>query len=558
MFIKTSRTNGYEYIKLVESYRDENNVTRHNVLFNFGRADKIKDTKSFANIVKRLCEIANIPLAETKPELDCSEAQMLKYGYLPYLKLWEKLGIGNTMRQMQSKTKCSFSLSEAAFLMVAQHLLSPKSKLATYEHQEDYLGLPDVELHQLYRTLEKLGEYKESIEDDLFRENYIKIGHKVDVVFYDVTTFAFESVIADELRNFGYSKDCKFKEVQVVMGLLIDSNGLPIGYELFSGNTFDGKTMTAAIKNIQKRFGISKVIIVADRGLNSKGNLNAIKEAGYGYIVASKIKSMSKAVQEQIFDDAGYVIVSPEFRYKTIGYMNCFKDEEGRLCKLEENLVVSFSAKRANKDRKDRQRLIDKAAKLLANPADIKSSKKRGGKKYISVSNSTESYSLDEKRIEADSKFDGYYGIQSSEKTMPADEIIGAYRTLWRIEESFRVMKSTLEVRPVFHWKPERIHGHFVVCFLAFMLERKLEMLLNEQEIDNSPERIREALNSMQLAKVTLNDETVYIKAKGQPLANHICRILKLKLPQNINTEEQLASIFEIEQKTLWGQTCLF
>jgi transposase len=559
MFIKTSRANGYEYIKLVESYRDENNVTRHNVLFNFGRADQIKNTKSFINIAKRLCEIAGIGITESTPKLDCSEAQMLKYGYLPYLSLWEKLGIGNSLRKMQTKTRCKFSLIDATFLMAAQHLLMPKSKLATCGYQENYLGLHETKLHHLYRTLEKLAEHKEAIEGDLFKENYIKVGHKVDVVFYDVTTSAFESVIADELKNFGFSKDCKFKEVQVVMGLLIDSNGLPIGYELFPGNTFDGKTMVAALGNIQKRFGINKVIIVADRGLNSKGNLTAIKEAGYGYIVASKIKGLKKQVKEQIFDGAGYVSVSDEFRYKTIDYMNCFKDENGRLHNLHETLVVSFSQKRANKDRQDRQRLIDKANKMLCNPSSIKSAGKRGGKKYIVTNNSkTETYSLDENRIELDSSYDGYYGIQSSEKEMPASEIIDAYHTLWRIEESFRVMKSTLEARPVFHWTPQRIHGHFVVCFLAFMLERKLEMLLNEQGVDNSPGRIKEALNSMQLAKVMINDETLYIKARNQPLANHICRLLKLKQPKNINTEEELKNIFEIEQKTLWGQICLF
>ena len=559
MFIKATKSKGYEYIKLVESYRDENKVTRHRILFNFGRSDLIKNSKSFINMVKKLCEIAEIGIADSNHTFDCSEAQILEYGYLPYLKLWETLGIGNSLRKMQSTTKCKFSMNDAAFLMAAQRLLLPKSKLATYEYQGNYYDLPEIKLHQLYRTLKRLGEYKETLEDDLFQENYIKVGHKVDVVFYDVTTFAFESVIVDELKNFGFSKDCKFKEVQVVMGLLIDSNGLPIGYELFPGNTFDGKTMVTALKNIQKRFGINKVIIVADRGLNSKDNLKAIKDAGYGYIVASKIKGMKETVHEQIFNEADYINVSEDFRYKTIDYVNRFKDETGTFHSLTENLVVSFSQKRANKDMKDRQRLIDKAKKLLEKPADIKSSNKRGGKKYIVTETSaTEKYSLDEKLIKHDSKFDGYYGIQSSEIEMSATDIIEAYRTLWRIEESFKVMKSTLEVRPVFHWRSEYIHGHFVLCFLAFMLERKLEMLINEQEIENSPKKIQEALNSMQLAKVSLNNETVYIKAKNKPLANHICRILKLKQPQNINNEDQLREVFEIARKDPWGQLCLF
>jgi transposase len=233
--------------------------------------------------------------------------------------------------------------------MAAQHLLQPRSKLATYEYQEKYIGLKRVELRNLYRTLDSLGENKERIENKLFVENYTKAGNKVDVVFYDVTTFAFESVIADELRNFGFSKDCKFNEVQVVMGLMIDSNGFPIGYELFPGNTFDGKTMLKALENVQKRFGVNKVVIVADRGLNSKNNLNLIKAAGYGYIVASKIKSMKKEMIEKILDSAGYVGVSEEFRYKVIGYENVFKDDDGRLHRLPENLIASYSEKRAGK-----------------------------------------------------------------------------------------------------------------------------------------------------------------------------------------------------------------
>ena len=556
MFIKTTKAKDYEYIKLVESYRDENNVTRHKVLFNFGRLDLIKNSKSFVNMVKRLCEIAEIGVAEA-PRLDCGEAEMLKYGYLPYLTLWNNLGISNCLSRIQNGTKCEYSLDETVFLMAAQRLLLPKSKLATYEYQENYIGLRQARLEQLYRALDKLGEHKERIENELFYENYSKVGNTVDVVFYDVTTFAFESVIADELRNFGFSKDCKFNEVQVVMGLLVDSNGFPIGYELFPGNTFDGKTMLGALANIKKRFGVNKVVIVADRGLNSKGNLALIREAGYGYIVASKIKSMKREVIEQILDSEGYAKVSDDFKYKVLDYANTFRDEAGKLQTLDENLVVSYSEKRANKDRSDRDRLIEKAKKLLEHPSFIKSQSKRGGRKYLESAGET-AYSLNEEAIEKDRAFDGYYGIQTSERSMSAEEIIDAYRKLWRIEESFRIMKSSLEVRPVFHWKPSRIHGHFVLCFLAFMMERRLEALLREAEIEHSPERIREALNGMQLAKLRLNGEETFIKAKNSPLANQVCKLLRIKLPHNINSLDEINEFLAPHKKCSWGQLSLF
>jgi len=378
----------------------------------------------FINMVKKLCEIAELPTVGkcTTALSDCSEATMLNYGYLAYAEILERLGIASCLRSIHDKSKISFQFTDTAFLMAAQHLLRPRSKLATYERQDSYLGRKKVKLQHLYRTLDKLCEEKEFIENELFERNYRVYGQKVDVVFYDVTTFAFESVIADELKNFGFSKDCKFNEVQVVMGLLMDTNGLPIGYELFAGNTFDGKTLVKSLENIKKRFGINRVIIVADRGINSKGNLNLIKEAGYGYIVASKIRIMSKKILTEIFDQSSYTSLKDEdgdtFSYKTISFLNTFTDENKEKHLLEESLVVSFSEKRAKKDRSDRERLIEKAKKLLQNPENIKASNKRGGRKYLSDSSPQEAtWELDEKKIAQDTCFDGYYAYRPVKKS---------------------------------------------------------------------------------------------------------------------------------------------
>lgn len=156
--------------------------------------------------------------------------------------------------------------------MTVQHLLKPRSKLGTYHHQDRYVQLPPVDLSHLYRSLDVLWEQKETLEEYLFFKNRHLFNLKVDVVFYDVTTFHFESAKADTLKDFGYSKAGKFKEVQVVLGLLMDGEGRPIGYELFPGSTFEGNTLETALEKLEQRFGIHGVIIVADRGLNSKFN----------------------------------------------------------------------------------------------------------------------------------------------------------------------------------------------------------------------------------------------------------------------------------------------
>jgi len=562
LFIKTTRVKGFEYIKLVESYRD-NGTTRHRVLFNFGRADLIKKDESFLRIVKRLCEVAGFRVADANsaslPD-DCGEATFYNYGYIAYRALWHELGIQDCLEEVESTTKISYSLPEAVFLMAVQHLLDPRSKLSAFQHQRQYFNMDEIDLHHMYRSLDILCDNKEEIEASLFECNYTRVHKQVDVVFYDVTTVSFESQAVDELRNFGFSKECKFNEVQVVMGMIIDSDGIPVGYELFPGNTFDGKTMVKALENIKKRFGISRVIIVADRGLNSKGNLNLIKEAGYGYIMSSKIKGMSAAMREKILSPDGFTVVGdpvengPEpsetgsFRYKVIPYENVFTDENKVKHTLSENLVISFSAERARKDAADRRRLVEKARKLLEEPEKITASNKRGVKKYIAQSNPEGAavWKLAEARIEEDAKFDGYYGIQSSEKNMSAAEIMDAYATLWKIEESFRIMKTTLEVQPVFHWTEDRIHGHFVVCFLAFLMERRMELLLKDTEdrCVSSPERIREALMTAQLAAVSADGRERFIKAKVSPLAQKIFKKLGLKMPANISEKDGILALY--------------
>ena len=562
VFIKTTRANNYEYIKLVESYR-ESGTTKHRVLYNFGRADLIKRDASFLNVVRKLCEIMGIATEHNTPMNpqrifgNCGEAELYNYGYLAYLRLWKDMGIETILEELQSGcTKTQYSIADTVFLMAVQQLLNPGSKLATYRRQNRYVNLKEISLQHLYRSLDKLCDWKEDIETELFKHNYIRMNQKVDVVFYDVTTFAFESVVSDGLRDFGYSKDCKFNEVQVVMGMIIDTNGMPVGYELFPGNTFDGKTMVSALQNIQRRFGIHRVIIVADRGINSKNNLNLIKKAGYGYIMSSRIKKMGAATQAQILGEEGFTVVtdskgSEDFRYKTLPYTHVVTDEEGIRHQLEENLIVSYSPKRAKKDRKDRERLVEKAAELLKHPERIKSSNKRGGKKYIDpVTNESMEWTLASEKIEKDARFDGYYGIQTSELSMTATDVVDAYHTLWKIEESFRIMKSTMEVRPVFHWTPDRIRGHFVLCFLAFLTERKLELVLKgeKDEISASPDRIQESLNAMQLtAVVTDSHDEFFIRVKPDPLGCKIFRLLKMKLPQAVNKKDDLAACFRLD-----------
>lgn len=542
MYIKLTKAKKYTYVQLVEGYREGSKV-KHKVLINLGRLDELQKNSSLEDVVSKLSEIAN-----SRNILDirkCKAEKINNFGYLAYKKLWKIFNLDKILLAIQQSSKTTFDFSNSCLLMVINHLLNPHSKLGIYNNQSIYAQYREVELNHLYRSLDILSESKEELESKLFETNCNLYKLKIDVVFYDVTTFHFESVAKDGLKNFGFSKANKINEVQVVLGMLIDCEGRPIGYELFPGNTFEGKTLGTALDKLESRFGIRNVIIVADRGINSKLNLKRIADKKYGYIVASRIKNLSKKIQSQIFDDAGYQNLEcdkGDINYKVIDYTNKFKDE-GKVVRLTEKLVITYSAKRAEKDRKDRMRLLEKAERLLSDKSLIKSSSKRGGKRYLKEMGNTD-WVLDKAALEKDEKFDGYYGIQTSETNLNVEKILDAYHTLWKIEESFRIMKSTLEVRPIFHWTERRIKGHFVVCFLAFLLERTMEIELRRSGIMASPQGIRDALNSMQLNEVQCNNTTYFLRAQISELGTNIMEALKIKLPPNSG----VANKFDIEK----------
>lgn len=530
MFIKLTKSNRYQYAQIVKAYR-ENGVVKHKVMLNLGRLDQIENNPSIQRLAVRLIEIAKVK--DVVDIGDISEANILNWGYIIYKKIWQKFELDLMLNEIAAFTKTKFNLSDACFLMVISHLLDPQSKRKTHFGQDRYAKLPEASLNSMYRSLDLLCSSKNLLEEKLFYTNRTLFNMTVDMIFYDVTTFSFESVRSNDLKDFGFSKEGKFNEVQVVMGLIVDCEGRPIGYDLFPGNTFDGSTIDAALEKLKKRFNIGKVIIVADKGINSKLNLKKITDKGYGYIFACRIKAMSRKAEGKIFQGPYTEIKYGEetIKYKVIDQINKCRDSQ-EIHELKEKLIITYSSRRADKDRKDRERLIEKAKELLADKAKIRASNKRGGKKYLKDV-SCKNWILDEEAIKRDEAFDGYFGIATNEESLKVEDILNAYHALWKVEESFRIMKSTLEVRPIFHWTEKRIKGHFVVCFLAFLLERTLEFKLKDLR-EASPLSIREAINSLNFAEIEIDKNKYYIKTKGTELSSKILRKLKINPPKNI------------------------
>jgi transposase len=527
MFLKIVRSaQNIDYVYVVEGYRDSSGKIRHRYLFSLGRLEDFLETASFKKLARRALSGS----LERQPDLKkISEGRLLYYGHFLIKKLWDRFNFDEFFSVIGKNKK--FNLAQAVLYMTARHMMLSDSKLGMYETREQFLGFETIGINHLYRALDILSENKEKIEEHLFRKRYNLFNNQIDVVFYDVTSIYFESQSEDVLRKYGFNKDGKIGCVQIVLGLLIDSEGFPIGYEIFPGNTFDGKTLIPFLEKIKKRFSLKRIIIVADRGINSKLNLKKLKEMGYGYIVAMRLKNASEDFLREVFNPEGYIEITTEegiFKYKQTKHVFCIDKEE-----ITDTVVISYSEKRAQKDRIQRQLHIEKAMKLLEEPSLIEGLNKKGVKKYIKTEGQSK-YSLNEELIQKEMMLEGYYAIQSSEETLTAEQILTAYHSLWKIEESFRIMKHTIEVRPVYHWTERRIRGHLVVCFLSFLFMRMLE-----QVSGISSEAIKEALRSITVTEFELEGRTYYLKNKMDKAAKALFKALKVKEPVNLTVKEE-------------------
>jgi len=523
MFIRVIKVKNHSYLNIIETFRQGGKVKQRS-LGSLGRVDKLKTSGQLIKLALNLLEFAQKKVL-LLDNLKLKEISRKNWGAVRILKkIWDDFKFPALFKSITSSRKIQFDFFSAVSLMLLDRLIQPQSKLKSFQKQDYYYQIKTNALQHLYRALDLLAENKEKIENFLFERNVSLFNMSVDVVLYDVTTLYFESVRKDDLRDFGFSKDCKINEVQIILGLLVDLEGRPVGFDLFAGNQFEGHTLKHALEKIKQRFAVNQVIFIGDQAMFSRANLKLISEAKERYIMGARLRNKSREIKEQVLNPEGYsTLVSNEeeiFKFKEI------KNGEDRL-------IVSWSKKRAEKDKKDRERLILKAQKMLENGSQIIS--RRGALKYLEIKSEVNP-ELNTKRIEEEEKWDGYYAIQSNCPELEGAKLLDYYHQLWKIEESFRIFKSHLETRPIFHWTARRIKGHLVLCFMAFLLERTLELELKSQGVEYSAQRIREALSSLEFSQIELEGQTFYLRSAVEGLANELLRAFKIKIPPSLST----------------------
>lgn len=394
--------------------------------------------------------------------------------------------------------------------LVLARLCYPGSKLKTTDHLRRYEGY-ETDEDKIYRYLDKLHNTQKRAVQQISYEHTLKIlDNKISIVFYDVTTLYFEIEQEDTLRKAGYSKDGKHHCPQIVLGLLVSTGGYPLAYEIYKGNKFEGDTMLPVVNLFKRTYKIQDLVIVADAGLLSNKNIEALQQNHCQYILGARIKNESSAVKKQILA------------------LSLKNGENHIIQKDEQNkIVISYSDSRAKKDEYNRQRGILKLEKLISSKKLTKNQiNNKGYNKFLKMTGTIDVI-LNQAKIEQDKKWDGLKGYLTN-TMLSKDDIISNYGHLWKIEKAFRVAKNDIKIRPIYHQLPHRIEAHICIAFVAYKIYKELERQLKQLGTELSPEK------AIEIAK------TIYCIKAQKPKSNEILNRILL-----LNEEQQsLAKLF--------------
>jgi transposase len=520
-FIRVEKKKSGSYIRILESYRDAQGKSTHRILYSLGKVEDYTPEQLRAIGIK-LFELGG---GEVKQLLkgDVEELGRYNYGYqFIYTKVLTHFGLTDVFRRITKKSKLTFDFHNTILLMLLERLQDPCSKRSNFHNQSEYLNLPKIELHHLYRSLDKLDANSDLIQNNIYQTGRDLFNSKLDVVFYDVTTFYFESdVVKDnELRQMGFGKDGKIGHTQILFSMLIDRDKNPIGYRVYKGNTYEGDTFSQALKDLKLNYDIEKVIVVADRGMLSKKNIGLIDEQGYEFILGERLKSLPTEVKESLIDITKY---KSEWTYE---------DNNGQSIKIkyttmeygDKTIICTYSDKRARKDQHERNEKVAKAHQMLGNPTSLKTKQRRF---YIKQVN-TNKYELDQSKIDEAAKYDGFLAIATN-TTLPTAAVLDNYKQLFKIEHSFRTFKSHLETRPMFHWTDSRIKGHICLCYIAFCLQNYVLQKTNKLQTKLTEASLRKALDKMQVSLISSANEQLYIKSSPTECETKILQAMGIK-----------------------------
>jgi transposase len=516
------------YLSIGQGYRDKDGKVKSKTVKSLGYVDELEaqypnPVEHFAGEVERMNDEAR---RERTPEtvrfdmremLEIGESER-NIGYAALSKLYYELEIDTFLSNHHRSSKAEYDLNSIMKLLVYSRILSPGSKKAAYEGRGRYFDKMEFSLDDVYRALTELAKMKDGMLAWMHERVLRSYGSDTTLVYYDVTNYYFEIDEEDDMRRNGVRNEHRPNPI-VQMGLFMDSGGIPMAYSLFPGNCNDCLTLAPIMGSVRKKFNPGKMVVVADKGMNTADNVYYIANRGW-YIFSQRVRGGTKELRGYVLNESGYVWDGPDFKKKSRQFTRRVEvsvpDGNGGTktvrAEIAEKQIAIYSRDYDKKAKRDREKALGKARDIVRSPEGYNKYNTHGAAKYIKhlefdagsgeIIKTKSVIQFDEERLAEEEKYDGYCLIVTNGYDQDDGWALDKYKGLWEIEETFRVTKSDLEARPVYVSRSDHIEAHFLTCFVALLITRLLQKRLGRK---HSPARLIESLARACCARIDTN-----------------------------------------------------
>ncbi len=543
MFARIKKSGNNQYLQIVENRKVSGKVVQR-VISTVGRLDRLQEKGEIETLVRSLSRFSEKVLLVLSGKSEVS-AETRRIGpVLIFQRLWEELGVKKVLEYVLRKRLFWFDVERAIFLTVMHRLLTSGSDRYCDKWRRDYAitGTEGLCLHHLYRAMAFLGEEvedqvdatafaprctKDVIEEAMFLNNR-HLFSSLDLVFFDTTSIYFEGAGGESLGQHGFSKDHRPDLNQMIVGVVLDDNGMPLCCEMWPGNTTDVKTLLPVVERIRKRFSVYRFCVVADRGMVSKDTLEVLEdpENKIPYILGTRMRKV-KEISEEVLSRAG--------RFKEVHPPGKSSKDPSPLqikeVKIGENrYIVCLNPRQAEKDKADREAILKSLKEQLKRgPKSLIGNK--GYQRYLKIER--DSVSIDMQKVKEEARFDGKWVLKTN-TNFPAEKVALKYKELWQVEHAFRDMKSVLDTRPIYHQRDDTIRGHVFCSFLSLVLRKELYRRLEVAGHRFEWADIKQDLKAMQETTIEEEGKRLVIRSQCRGTCGKIFQAVGVAIPPTI------------------------
>lgn len=521
MFVRLKKTGSYQYLQIVQTYREGKKV-KQRVISTLGRLEDLQEKGEIESIITSLSKYSQEVLMCLTGRGDPKSVSFIIGPAMIFERLWRECGLYSIINQLIEGRKFEFDVERAIFVTVLHRLFISGSDRSCEYWMKGYRidGSERLSLHHFYRAMSFLGNpvddqsgktpfaprcIKDLVEEKLFsiRRNLFT---ELELVFFDTTSIYFEGKGGDEIGQYGNSKDHRSDRRQMVVGAVLDNKGFPLCCEIWPGNTADVNTLLPVANRLRKRFGVEKMCIVADRGMISQSTVEAMEAKGLNYILGVRMRRVNHVKREVLTRAGRYQEVVPEIKLSKAPAPLKVKE----VMHNDTRYIVCLNPRQARKDKADRDMIVESLRDRIKSGVKTMIGNK-GYRKYLQVTKGA--IKINDSKVMEEERYDGKW-VLTTNLDMPADKIALKYKELWMVEHVFRDVKSILETRPVYHKVDETIRGHVFCSFLALVLRKELDMRMEAMgeivewlQIKQDLKRLHEVVIEQSGRKIALRTE---------------------------------------------------